>query len=728
MSLKHQENPSPIPERPFQYEDIGRLRERLLHVSLLIGNVLALLAYIPSVVLLVYNKSWALLALATFLYASSLFLFVRRKLSYKFRAFGTLGVLYLLGLGIIVVRGPFTGGPVWLFLFGVAAAYLLGRSAAITALCLNFLTLVLLGICIHAGLFTWGTVIEKQWMNWAIAVALFVPLNAIAAFSVAFLADGLKISIDKYQKERLELIDAQKRLKGEISNHEEAKRIIAYQEERQRKVLDSVAIGIILIDADKHTIEYINETALTMIGTTATEAVGKTCHDYICPAEKGKCPISDLGGVVDSSERILLVPGKGELPILKTVVPISLREGEFLLESLVDISERKRLEEQLRQAQKMEALGTLAGGIAHDFNNILGGIMGYTDLCLVKARAGKPHHQELDQVLSAVDRAKGLVQQILTFSRRTTTEMTLFSLNKLVCGTVELLERAIPRMIEIQMDLADDPWTVNVDVQQIEQVLMNLCVNAGDAMPDGGVLVIRTENASVSELNCSACGGLFSGDYVKLSVQDYGHGIEEQTMQRIFEPFFTTKEVGKGTGLGLSTVFGVVNDHGGHTLCHSTLGKGTTFEIYLPAMKGAAVAETQDGTTGVIVAGGRETLLMVDDEKYLRDIGQEVLTEMGYRVLLAGTGEEALRIYQEQRGEIDLVILDLNMPGMGGHWCMKHILAEHPEAKILVASGYSSTGNKKETLAAGALGFVAKPFGRFDLLKEVRAALDNGSM
>ena len=395
----------------------------------------------------------------------------------------------------------------------------------------------------------------------------------------------------------------------------------------------------------------------------------------------------------------------------------------------IDVTDRKEAEQdreelavQLRQAQKMEALGTLAGGIAHDFNNILAAIIGYGELALDDAAKGACNPKKIKEIIRAGNRAKDLVTQILTFSRKLKPELKPLDLNKVVVQTLGMIERTIPRMIEIELHLSDDLWLVNADLSQLSQVLMNLGSNSKDAMPDGGRLIIESENITLQEDYCGQHAEATAGDYVLLTVSDTGHGMDRQTQEHIFDPFFTNKEVGKGTGLGLATVYGIVKSHHGHIMCYSEPNMGTTFKIYLPAIR-APITTAEKETAGKTVSGGNETILLVDDEAPILDLGKQILLRQGYRVHLASTGEEALKIYSDLKS-IDLIILDVSMPGMGGRKCLQNLIEINPRVKVIIASGYSLNGQLKDIIAAGASGFVPKPFSKIDLLKSVRSVLD----
>ncbi|MCF8033420.1 MAG: PAS domain S-box protein [Desulfarculaceae bacterium] len=410
---------------------------------------------------------------------------------------------------------------------------------------------------------------------------------------------------------------------------------------------------------------------------------------------------------------------------------VTAAEGEKYISGIGrDVTERikaqkqmEALQEQLRHAQKMEAVGTLAGGIAHDFNNILAAIMGYTEIALEEQEEGKPTQNELRGILQSTNRAKKLVQQILTFSRRADTQLKLVDVNHELLVAANLLKQALPKMIDIRLELSEEIAPVMGDPYQIEQILMNLGANSRDAMPDGGTLIIAISQQTVSGLICRACAQPFAGDYVVITVTDTGEGMKKEDLERIFEPFFTTKEVGKGTGLGLATIFGTVRSHGGHITCTSELGKGTTFTIYLPPAEGE-VEDVANVEPEEAIEGGQETILLVDDEAHILDIGAQNLSRAGYEVITAPNGEAALEVFKGMRDEIALVILDLSMPGMGGHKCLQELLSLAPDLKIIVSTGYSRDGDLSETMSSGAEALLSKPFSKNEMLKTVRMVLD----
>ncbi len=370
-----------------------------------------------------------------------------------------------------------------------------------------------------------------------------------------------------------------------------------------------------------------------------------------------------------------------------------------------DISERKRLEAQLHHAQKMEAVGTLAGGIAHDFNNLLMAIQGYTSLMLLKIDSTHPHYEKLKSIEKYVQSGAELTKQLLGFARGGKYDVRPLDLNSLVQETSRLFGRT-KKEIVIHENYEEALWPVEGDKGQLEQVLLNLYVNAWQAMPGGGDLFLQTKNVTLNEFSMRPYN-LPPGRYVKISVTDTGVGMDEKTQQRIFEPFFTTKKMGRGTGLGLASVYGIVKNHNGVIDVKSKKGEGTCFTIYLPVSNKRIIEET---ATQDEIIKGPGTILLVDDEDMIIEVGSEILKALGYNVFTAKNGKEAVSIYEANRNQINVVILDMIMPGMGGGEAYDRLKEINPNVKVLLSSGYSIDGEATEILDRGCNGFIQKPF------------------
>jgi len=387
-------------------------------------------------------------------------------------------------------------------------------------------------------------------------------------------------------------------------------------------------------------------------------------------------------------------------------------------------AEKKHREDQLRHAQKMEAIGRLAGGVAHDFNNILQSIQSHTQLLLMSKNKNDPDYSKLKYIEKSAQRASQLTKQLLAFSQKAEAHLMPLNINELLFNVKRLLDRIIPDNITISLHLQKELRPVLADSSHLEQMITTLVVNSQEAMLHGGRLVIETKNVALDDNYCRTHMGAKPGEYAQIVITDTGSGMEPEVMEHLFEPFYTTKKVGQGTGLGLAMVYGIVKSHGGYITCHSELNVGTTFTIYLPVITaGNAPAERDEAETITQLPRGQGTILLVDDEETLRQVGKEFLEIQGYTVITAATGEEALELYEKRQGLVDLVILDLVMPGMGGRACLKKILQVNPKQKIIIISGFSADAQAREVIEDGASGFLSKPYDLSGLLEVISQTL-----
>ena len=387
-----------------------------------------------------------------------------------------------------------------------------------------------------------------------------------------------------------------------------------------------------------------------------------------------------------------------------------------------DITERRRLELQLFQSQKMESIGTLAGGIAHDFNNILSGILGYASFMREKIDVSHPFFSYIDIIQRGAKRAAELTSKLLAFARDGSFDVKPVNINRVVVETLSIIERTFEKSIEVKSVLADGLPTVEIDPVHIQQVLMNLVVNARDAMPNGGRLIVETGIRTFSGLQIRREIEGAEGTYVVVSVEDSGQGMDKNLMQRIFDPFFTTKEKGRGTGLGLSMVYGVVRNHGGFIRVYSEPGQGSVFRVYLPVSGKPEIVSGEESNDREL--RGNERILVVDDEEDIRTFLGEIFKEYGYQVELAENGRDALTLYGENKDRIDLVILDMIMPKLGGRETFLKLKEIDPHVRVLLSTGYSQNGKAQEIIGEGMLGFIQKPYQVNELLSKVRLILD----
>jgi signal transduction histidine kinase len=406
-------------------------------------------------------------------------------------------------------------------------------------------------------------------------------------------------------------------------------------------------------------------------------------------------------------------------------------QESMFLAVIIDITERREAEEkqqklqaQLLQAQKMEAVGQLAGGIAHDFNNILTAIIGYGNLLSMKTANDEVHRPYIDHILSAANRAASLTQGLLAFSRKQIINPQPVTVNAIIEQVQKLLHRIIGEDIELRTVLTGEDTTVMADTGQIEQVLINLAANARDAMPNGGQLTIETRPAEIGSEYLRAHGYGKAGKYILISVSDSGEGMDERTLDRIFEPFFTTKEVGKGTGLGLAIVYGSIKQHNGYINVSSEPGRGTTFTIYLPLLK----AEARPATAAEPAPppkGGTETILLAEDDAVLRDLARGMLEEFGYTVIEAVDGEDAIEKFRANQDSIQLLILDVIMPKKNGREVFEEVKKMKSGTKVLFTSGYPANIIQKKGILEAGINFIVKPHRPQELLRKIRAVLNS---
>jgi PAS domain S-box-containing protein len=395
---------------------------------------------------------------------------------------------------------------------------------------------------------------------------------------------------------------------------------------------------------------------------------------------------------------------------------------EYISGVFFDITERKELAGQLIKAQRMEAVGILAGGLAHDFNNLLTAIMGYSEIMLMDLRKEDPFSAYINEIAKAANRGASLTNQLLAFSRKQILQPQVINLNEVVVDMDKMLRRLIGEDIDLVTFIDQDLDLVKADPGQIEQIIMNLAVNARDALPGGGSLTLETDNVYLDQAYARSHVGVTPGSYVMLAVSDDGVGMNTATVSHIFEPFFTTKESGKGTGLGLATVYGIVQQSGGNIWVYSEPGKGTTFKIYLPRVEGS-VLEPQPKAAAPAVLGGEETILLVEDDATLRDLISTALRKNGFTVLEASHGGEALLICEREKAPIHLLLTDVVMPQISGSALAERLLPLHPEMKVLYMSGYTENAIVHHGVLDSGVKFIAKPFRLLSLLQKVREVL-----
>ncbi len=517
----------------------------------------------------------------------------------------------------------------------------------------------------------------------------------------------------------------------DVTEQKQAEKSLRDSEATARALLNSLPDVSMLLDADG-TIITINENASAELGRPAEDVVGRSVWEMVTPDAVAKYP--ETIELRENAIRTALSTGEpaawddelGGKFWTHRIHPVLDADGKVFRLSLFsrDITDRKRLEEHTLQSSKLESIGTLAGGVAHDFNNILTGILGYADILLYEGTLGSEGVDELRTIRSLAERAAGLTRQLLAFSRRHSLEPVALNVNQLIENLAKMLQRIIGEDVEAALDLSPDPCVIEADPGQIEQILMNLAVNARDAMPGGGVLSIKTGRVVLDEEYTNIHTGVEPGPYVEIAVTDAGHGMDEATQARMFEPFFTTKQVGEGTGLGLATVYGIVGQHHGGLAVESEPGKGTTVTVYLPQIDteaGAADQTPEDTPRGA----GMERILLVEDEESVLKLVTRILTQRGYDVYAASTPEQAQELFAEHGAEIDLVLTDIVMPGMAGPELCDRLAEIRPGFKVLYMSGYSHHPALDSRVRDSDEPFIQKPFTPNALAQRVRDVLES---
>ena len=528
-----------------------------------------------------------------------------------------------------------------------------------------------------------------------------------------------------------ELRQANAGLCKEIDDRRRVEKALGTSEERYRELFENASDIVYTLDLAGR-ITSLNKAGEQATGYTRAEALTMDIKQIVAPEDlqqvrkmmkqgndrRGGSPTYDFKIVTkDGRPLVLEVSAR---PIVQDGKPVGMQGIAR------DVTERKQLEAQFRQAQKMEAVGRLAGGVAHDFNNLLMVVRGYSELSLARLGPHESLRTNLEEIQKAADRAASLTQQLLAFSRQQVLQPKVLDLNTVVTDAEKMLRRLIGEDIEVVAELAPELGPVMSDPGRIEQIILNLAVNGRDAMPQGGRLTLKTSNVTLDEAFARGHVGARPGPHVLLAVSDTGTGMDAETRSHVFEPFFTTKGVDKGTGLGLSTVYGIVKQSGGFIRVDSAPGRGTTFEIYLPLVEKVAAGEEIPSALLAPPPGGTETILVVEDELSVRKLGANFLASSGYTVLEAPDGGAALKVCEKHRGHIHLLMTDLVMPGMSGRELAVRLAGQRPELKVIYVSGYTDDNVVPHGVWEEEIAFLPKPFSLHELAHKVREALESG--
>lgn len=509
-----------------------------------------------------------------------------------------------------------------------------------------------------------------------------------------------------------------------------SEKLLRASERKYRSLVESIPDIIFALDLNG-SITYIGPRWKKILGHDESEVLGKF-FIHFAPAEEHSFltqVFKEARNFKKSVENICWQSKRkdGQIRFFSgSAAPLLDEQGQVVgtMGIARDITEQKKLEEQLLQAQKMESIGNLAGGIAHDFNNLLGGILGYASFAKKKMSPEDPLYHSVNSIERTAGQAAELTRQLLGFARRGKYQVKPINCNALIQDLIQFLGRTIDKRITLEVDLDPRLNLIEGDEAQLQQSLINICLNARDAMSSGGILKIVTKNQSLSHDLPLKQRGWKEGSYIRITISDNGSGMTQEIQSQIFEPFFTTKEPGRGTGLGLSMVYGIIQNHGGVIDVKSAPDQGTTFEILLPSIADVMIQEDVLPTPPTISPKGTETILIVDDEEIIRQLGADILEDVGYKVILASRGEEAIALYRQKRKDIGLVVLDVVMPGLGGKETFRKLREINPNIKVLLSSGYSTDGEVGEILKEGVSGLIQKPYKDEELIGKVREMLD----
>ena len=535
--------------------------------------------------------------------------------------------------------------------------------------------------------------------------------------------DEIGVLARSFESMRRQLQKLFKDLEYRVSELKLAQQSLKESEAHFRGLFDGVPVGLYRTTFDGRIIDA-NPTLVRMLGyPSKAKFLSKKAEEiYAQPVDRSKWKsIIERSGVKNVLEVKMRRYDQSVLWVENHSRTVRDKDGTILYVegSLIDINERKKMENQFQLAQRMEAIGTLAGGLAHDFNNLMMGMLGNVSIMMLDTEINSPHYEKLKKVEQLIQSGSQLTSQLLGYARKGTFALKIVDLNKIVQDSVEIFGRT-RKDIAIDMDLSSTAGPVEIDRSQVEQVLFNLFINSADAMPDGGDIRLDTSIVNRSEIGKKPYK-MESGRYVLLQVTDTGHGMDAETQKRIFDPFFTTKEMGRGTGLGLASAYGIIKSHAGYIDVASEIGQGTTFSIYLPVSE----RKIPDGVKGdATIKFGKGTILVVDDEDMVLEIGTEMIGKMGYKTLAARNGDEAISVYRKSADDIDLVVLDLIMPGASGSDTFDMLRQINTGAKVLLASGYSIDSQAIALMDRGCNGFIQKPYNLEDLSRKIDEILN----
>lgn len=713
-------------------------REKILQSILGVGLIFGLFAFVPMTRMAIQEEIWYLIFLNTAAYVFALFIFRYKGISYFIRAAVTLFLAFAIGFYVVFFFGLVSGGPFCLFAFVVLAGLLLGLRAAIVALITNALVLFLFGWFAAQGQWAQGLPFFPTPMRGLVAWATYVLMNTVTAIAAALLVRGMQKMAEKELSTSIELRDEHEKLMLEMKERSKAVTALRESEKQYRLLAENVTDIIWILSLETMKISYVSPSVLRVRGFTPEEAMNQGIEDIVPPDSLEDIIVilseelerDGKDGVDPERSRTLEIQEGRKDGTYKwaeaTVTFIRDDDGKpvEVLGVTRDISERKKseedkkdLERKLQEAQKMEAIATLAGGIAHQFNNALSIVMGKMEILNLDLPDEKMR-QNFRPVKKTFDRMAGLTQQLLAYARGGKYQAASISMTQFVKNTLPLIEHTVTPSISVETDLPPNIPIVMADAAQMQMVLSALLSNSSEAIQEKGYISISCREIILNEKEVDDVSpDIKQGRYVKLTVRDNGRGMDKETRNRIFEPFYTTKF--QGRGLGMAAVYGIIKNHKGWIFVESELGEGTSVHVYLP------VTEEKESETKIqareepALLEGTGTVLLIEDEELVMDVSRTILERLGYQVISACAGKEAVERNMEFEGEIDLALLDIKLPDMKAIDIYTELKSSRPNMKVIVYSGFSKEGAARQLMDAGADAFIQKPFSIYELSKKI---------
>ena len=693
--------------------DPDNLRPSLLTLVLRTAVVLGLVVYLPSVYFAFAKGLYGVVAIDTAVVAAIVAMAVLTRIPFRWRAAGLCFICYVLAVGLLISVGALS--QIYLFLFSIMTVLLLGVRVGMGAVVLSsvtFFAIGSLGQAAQVSLPNW----TYDLSTWVVVTLNFTVVDVLLTLTVGAVFAATTNALTRERASRL-LLDGER---------QERERLLS----QLQLQISRMPLGYLMTDRDFRYTRW-NPAAERMFGFAEADVLGKHPFEFMVPAAAqplvaGIFEQIKLGDMNAHGESVSLTKDGGTVACEWHNTPIHDEAGAFLgvLSLAQDVTERKKLADQLRQAHKMEAVGLLAGGVAHDFNNLLTVVLSCSEFVMDELPKSSPSYRDVEEIHRAGIRAADLTRRLLMFGRKQVLEPKVLDLNDVLSGVDQMLRRVVDEDVELMTIPGTALGRVLVDPGSIEQVIMNLVVNARDAMPTGGKVTMETANVTLDEAYAKTHLGAKPGPHVMLSVSDSGTGMDKATLARIFEPFFTTKENGKGTGLGLATVFGIVQQSNGTIWVYSEVGLGTTFKIYLPRVDAEAFVPI---TTPVQTRPrGEETILLVEDEDQVREVAHGILRRHGYQVLAARNAGEALLLCEQHPALIHLLVTDVVMPQMSGPSLAKRLALLRPDMKVLFISGYTDNAAIRHGVIDAKVAYLQKPLTAETLTRKVRGVLDAG--